>query len=77
MHVHAVRRVHAVTPKLVICVMYFNVNLTDSRLPLVECPRILGVYLDPSLSFNKHSQYVTERVSGRNNIRKALAGTSW
>ena len=30
MHVHAVRRVHAVTPKLVICVMYFNVNLTDS-----------------------------------------------
>ena len=23
-------RVHAVTPKLVICVMYFNVNLTDS-----------------------------------------------
>ena len=27
MHVHAVRRVHAVTPKLVICVMYFNVNL--------------------------------------------------
>ena len=30
MHVHAVTRVHAVTPKLVICVMYFNVNLTDS-----------------------------------------------
>ena len=30
MHVHAVTRVHAVTPKLVISVMYFNVNLTDS-----------------------------------------------
>ena len=30
MHVHAVTRVHAVTQKLVICVMYFNVNLTDS-----------------------------------------------
>ena len=44
-------------------------------MPLVKCPRILGVYLDPS--FNKHSQYVTERVSGRNNILKALAGTSW
>ena len=28
MHVHAVTRVHAVTPKLVIYV--FNVNLTDS-----------------------------------------------
>ena len=30
MHVHAVTRVHAVTPKLVICVNVFNVNLTDS-----------------------------------------------
>ena len=35
------------------------------------------MYLDPSLSFNKHSQYVAERVSGRNNILKALAGSSW
>ena len=49
----------------------------DTRLPLVQCPRISWVYLDPSLSFNKHSQYVAERVSGRNNILKALAGTSW
>ena len=48
-----------------------------SHLPLVKCPRILGVYLDPSLSINKHSQYVAERVSGRNNILKALASTSW
>ena len=31
----------------------------------------------PPLSSNKHSQYVAERVSGRNNILKALAGTSW
>ena len=43
---------------------------------LVKCPRILVVYLDPSLSFNKHSHYVAERVSSRNNIVKALAGTS-
>ena len=40
-------------------------------------PMDVGVYLDPSLLFNKHSQYVTEIVSGRNNILKALAGTSW
>ena len=50
--------------------------LENSHLPLVKFPRILG-YLDPTLSFNKHSQYVAERVSGRNNILKALAGTSW
>ena len=46
--------------------------IENSHLPLVICPRILGVYLDPSLSFNKHSQYVAERASNRN-----LAGTSW
>ena len=40
-------------------------------------PRDIGVYLDPSLSLNKHSHYVTERVSSRNNILKDLAGTSW
>ena len=38
---------------------------------------MLGVYLDTSLSFNKHSDYVAERVSSRNNILNALAGTSW
>ena len=54
-----------------------SILIEDSRLPLVKCSRILGVYLDPSLSFKKHSQYVAERVSGRNNILKALAGTSW
>ena len=33
--------------------------------------------MDTSISFNKHSRHVAERVSGRNNILKALAGTSW
>ena len=54
-----------------------SIFIENSHLPLVKCPRILGIYLDPSLSFNKHSQYVAERISGRNNILKALAGTSW
>ena len=54
-----------------------SIFIENSHLPLVKCPRILGVYLDPSLSFNKHSQYVAERVSGMINILKALAGTSW
>ena len=54
-----------------------RILIEDSQLPLVQCPKILGVYLDTSLSFNKHSGYVAERVSNRNNILKALAGTSW
>ena len=37
-------------------------------------PKDIGGLSGPSLSFNKHSQYVAERVSGRNNILKALAG---
>ena len=53
-----------------------RILIEDSRLPLVQCPKILGVHMDTSLSFNKHSSHVAERVSGRNNILKALAGTS-
>ena len=54
-----------------------SIFIENSHLPLVKCPRILGVYLDPSLSFNKYSQCVAEGVSGRNNILKTLACTSW
>ena len=54
-----------------------RIFIEDSWLPLVQCPQILGVHMDTSLSFNKHSSHVAERVSGRNNILKALAGTSW
>ena len=54
-----------------------SILIKDSRLPLVKCRRILGVYLYPSLSFNKRIHDVAERVSGRNNILKTLAGTSW
>ena len=54
-----------------------SIFIENSHLPLVKCPRIFGIYMDPSLSFNKHSQYVADRVSGSNNILKALACTSW
>ena len=54
-----------------------RILIEDSWLPLVQCPKILGVHMDTSLSFNKHCSHVAERVSGRNNILKALAGTSW
>ena len=54
-----------------------RILIEDSLLPLVQCPMILGVHMDTSLSFNKHSSHIAERVFGRNNILKALAGTSW
>ena len=44
----------------------------------VQCPDIRTLhYIDTSLYFNKHSGYIAERVSSRNNIRKTLVGTSW
>ena len=42
-----------------------RILIEDSRLPLVQCPNILGVHMDTSLSFNKHSSHVAERVSSR------------
>ena len=54
-----------------------RILIEDSQLPLVQCPKILGAYQDTSLSFNKHSGYIAERISNMNNILKTLAGTSW
>ena len=56
---------------------HLRILIEDSQLQLVQCPNILGVSLDTSLLFNKHRGYIAERVSSRNNILKALAGTSW
>ena len=56
---------------------HLNILIEDSQPPLVQCSKILGVHLDTSLLLNKHSSHVAERVSSRNNILKALAGTSW
>ena len=37
----------------------------------------MGVYLDIFFSFNTHCVQVANRVSKRNNVLKALAGTNW
>ena len=44
-----------------------RILIEDSQLPLIQCSKILGVYLDTSLSFNMHSGYVAKRVTSRNN----------
>ena len=47
----------------------------DAILPLERTPKILGVLLDTSFAFHHHCENVAKRVSKRNNILKALAGT--
>ena len=49
-----------------------DITLEDTQLPLERSPKILGVIMDPSLSFHKH--YVTDRIDKINNMLKALAG---
>ena len=49
----------------------------DQELPLVRNPKLLGVYLDTFFSFNTYCVQVANRVSKRNNVLKALAGTNW
>ena len=53
-----------------------DITLEDTQLPLESSPKILGVIIVPSLSFQKHSNYVTDRIDKRNNMLKALAGSS-
>ena len=54
-----------------------KIALADAMLPLERTPKILGVLLDTSFAFHHHCEYVANRVSKRNNILKALGGTSW
>ena len=54
-----------------------DIKIAGSQLPLNPSPKILGVHLDTSLTFNVHCTQAATRVSNRNNVLKALAGTTW
>ena len=57
--------------------MHPHITLEDTQLPLERSPKILGVIMDPSISFHKHCNYVSDRIDKRNKMLKALAGSSW
>ena len=57
--------------------MHPDITLEDTHLPLERSPKILVVIMDPSISFHKHCNYVSDRIDKRNNMMKALAGSSW
>ena len=48
--------------------------IDGQAVPTIKDPKVLGVTLDPMLSFKPHSQKLNERVRARD---KALAGSSW
>ena len=59
--------------------MHPDFILEDTQLPLERSPKILGEIMDPSISFHKHCfiYYVSDMMDKRNNMLKALAGSSW
>ena len=57
--------------------MHPDITLEDAQLSLERSPKILEVIMDTSLSFHKHYNYVTDRIDKKNNMLKALAGSSW
>ena len=54
-----------------------KITIENTQLLLERIPMILGVIMDPSLSFYNHCNYVTDRINKRNNMLKALVGSSW
>ena len=54
-----------------------DITLEDTQLPLERSPKILGVIMDPSLSFHKHCNDVSDMIHKKNNMLKAPAGSYW
>ena len=54
-----------------------QVLINDNLLPLARTPKILGVTFDTFFTFHHHTKAVTTKMNKRNNILKALAGTTW
>ena len=54
-----------------------QVKLADQVLPLEKKPTVLGVTLDTHLTFTQHCNNIAVKVQQRNNMLKALAGSSW
>ena len=53
-----------------------TIAIEDTALPLVQSPTMLGVHLDTILASHKHWNYVADRVLKRNNVLKAISGTT-
>ena len=57
--------------------LYPQVKLVDQVLPLKKKPKVLGVMLDTHLTFTQHCNNIAVKVQQRNNVLKALAGSTW
>ena len=51
--------------------------IDGAAVPTVQDPKILGVTLDPMMSFKHHVKAMKDKINNRTNILKALAGSTW
>ena len=56
---------------------HIHPQMTDQVLPLEKKPKVLGVTLDIHLTFTQHCNNIAVKVQQRNNVLKALAGSTW
>ena len=46
-------------------------------MPTKQDPKVLGVTLDPMLTFKQHVKAMKDKINNHTNILKALAGSTW
>ena len=51
--------------------------IDGDKVPTLRDPKILGVTLDPKLTFKNHADNLKTKMTSRTNILKALAGSLW
>jgi reverse transcriptase-like protein/retrotransposon-encoded endonuclease len=54
-----------------------NLTINNKTIPTVENPKILGLHLDPKLTFNQHVTKTKEKASKTINMLKALTTRKW
>lgn len=54
-----------------------DLALNGHKIALDPYPKLLGIILDPKLSFMKHIEYISDKVTDRQNVIKALKGRLW
>ena len=54
-----------------------TLDIDNIRLPTVKNPKILGLTLDPKLTYNQHIKTTTQKATKTLKVLKALTSTKW
>ena len=54
-----------------------RLTVDGEELPVSPNPKFLDIHLDRTLSFQKHVDYVTDKVSQMNQMLSSLPGKQW